>query len=213
MTSQLGDILGYMELLGELDTEQVEPMAHALDVSDVFRDDAVRPSLDRAGGAGERPQARRRVLPGSRRAGRSRDGHSIDLRATELLAAACLGPRHGRSKSPGRFSTRSQARRRREGVSARRSAGGAGPGGGDRPAACGGRAAGPLGRPARGRQGPALHPGRADHLRLADAGELPPALRRHGRRPAEGGRRRADRARRTWTSSPWAGRRRTRPSS
>ena len=45
MTSQMGDILGYMELLGELDTEQVEPMAHALDVSDVFRDDAVRPSL------------------------------------------------------------------------------------------------------------------------------------------------------------------------
>jgi aspartyl-tRNA(Asn)/glutamyl-tRNA(Gln) amidotransferase subunit C len=46
MTSQMGDILGYMELLGELDTEQVEPMAHAVDVSDVFRDDAVRPSLE-----------------------------------------------------------------------------------------------------------------------------------------------------------------------
>jgi len=47
MTSQLGDILGYVELLGELDTEQVEPMAHALDVADVFRDDRVQPSLDR----------------------------------------------------------------------------------------------------------------------------------------------------------------------
>jgi aspartyl-tRNA(Asn)/glutamyl-tRNA(Gln) amidotransferase subunit C len=47
MTSQMGGILGYMELLGELDTEQVEPMAHALDVSDVFRDDVVQPSLDR----------------------------------------------------------------------------------------------------------------------------------------------------------------------
>ena len=45
MTTQLGQILGYMDLLGEVDTEQVEPMAHALDVSDVFRDDEIRPSL------------------------------------------------------------------------------------------------------------------------------------------------------------------------
>lgn len=47
MTAQMGDILQYMELLSEVDTEGVEPMAHALDVSDVFRDDRVRPSLDR----------------------------------------------------------------------------------------------------------------------------------------------------------------------
>jgi len=47
MTRQLGDILGYIDLLSELDTEQVEPMAHALDVSNAFRDDQVRPSLDR----------------------------------------------------------------------------------------------------------------------------------------------------------------------
>ncbi len=47
MTLQLGDILGYMDLLSEVDTEQVEPMAHALDVSDVFRDDEVRGSLRR----------------------------------------------------------------------------------------------------------------------------------------------------------------------
>jgi len=47
MTSQLGAILGYMDLLGEVDTEGVEPMAHALEVSDVFRADGVRPSLDR----------------------------------------------------------------------------------------------------------------------------------------------------------------------
>ncbi|MGO8688852.1 MAG: Asp-tRNA(Asn)/Glu-tRNA(Gln) amidotransferase subunit GatC [Thermoguttaceae bacterium] len=48
MTSQMGDILGYMELLGEVDTEQVEPMAHALDVANVFREDAVRPSLEQS---------------------------------------------------------------------------------------------------------------------------------------------------------------------
>jgi aspartyl-tRNA(Asn)/glutamyl-tRNA(Gln) amidotransferase subunit C len=47
MTRQMGDILGYVDQLSELDTRQVEPMAHALDVANVFRDDAVRPSLDR----------------------------------------------------------------------------------------------------------------------------------------------------------------------
>jgi aspartyl-tRNA(Asn)/glutamyl-tRNA(Gln) amidotransferase subunit C len=47
MTHQLGDILGYMDLLSEVDTENVEPMAHALDVANAFRDDKARPSLDR----------------------------------------------------------------------------------------------------------------------------------------------------------------------
>jgi aspartyl-tRNA(Asn)/glutamyl-tRNA(Gln) amidotransferase subunit C len=47
MTSQMGGILGYIDLLSELDTEQVEPMAHALDVANVFREDVARPSLDR----------------------------------------------------------------------------------------------------------------------------------------------------------------------
>ena len=47
MTTQLGRILDYMDLLSEVNTEQVEPMAHALDVADVFRDDRVRPSLPR----------------------------------------------------------------------------------------------------------------------------------------------------------------------
>ncbi|OHB83081.1 MAG: asparaginyl/glutamyl-tRNA amidotransferase subunit C [Planctomycetes bacterium RBG_16_64_12] len=47
MTTQLGEILQYMDLLAEVDTERVKPMAHALDVSDVFRDDQLRPSLDR----------------------------------------------------------------------------------------------------------------------------------------------------------------------
>lgn len=47
MTAQLGQILDYMDLLGQVDTEQVEPMAHALDVFDVFRSDQVQPSLRR----------------------------------------------------------------------------------------------------------------------------------------------------------------------
>lgn len=56
MTAQLGDILGYVELLGELDTESVEPMAHALDVADVFRTDDVRPSLDRQAALANAPK-------------------------------------------------------------------------------------------------------------------------------------------------------------
>ncbi len=47
MTGQLGEILGYISLLSELDTGSVEPMAHSLDVTTVFRDDAVQPSLER----------------------------------------------------------------------------------------------------------------------------------------------------------------------
>ena len=47
MTSQLTDILGYMDLLGEVDTEGVEPMAHAQELANVFRADEVRPSLPR----------------------------------------------------------------------------------------------------------------------------------------------------------------------
>jgi aspartyl-tRNA(Asn)/glutamyl-tRNA(Gln) amidotransferase subunit C len=47
MTVQLGQIVDYMALLSELDTEGVEPMAHAVEVSNVFRDDTVRPSLPR----------------------------------------------------------------------------------------------------------------------------------------------------------------------
>ncbi len=47
MTSQISEILGYVDLLSELDTKDIEPMAHALDVANVLRDDAVRPSLSR----------------------------------------------------------------------------------------------------------------------------------------------------------------------
>ncbi|HUT09249.1 MAG TPA: Asp-tRNA(Asn)/Glu-tRNA(Gln) amidotransferase subunit GatC [Thermoguttaceae bacterium] len=47
MTVQLGQILDYMELLSEVDTANVEPMAHALDLSDVFREDRPRPGLPR----------------------------------------------------------------------------------------------------------------------------------------------------------------------
>ena len=47
MTRQLGQVVTYVELLSELNTDDVEPMAHAVDVSNVFADDEVRPSLPR----------------------------------------------------------------------------------------------------------------------------------------------------------------------
>lgn len=45
--SKLGQILGYVEMLSELDTEEVEPLVHAIELSNVFRPDEVQPSLPR----------------------------------------------------------------------------------------------------------------------------------------------------------------------
>lgn len=45
MTAQLGAIVGYVDLLAELNTEDVEPMAHAVELTNVFRADDERPSL------------------------------------------------------------------------------------------------------------------------------------------------------------------------
>jgi aspartyl-tRNA(Asn)/glutamyl-tRNA(Gln) amidotransferase subunit C len=47
MTEQMGQIVAYVESLGELNTEAVEPMAHALEISNVFAEDELRPSLER----------------------------------------------------------------------------------------------------------------------------------------------------------------------
>ena len=43
--SQLSDILENVRKLDELDTSSVEPTSHVLDISNVMRDDAERPSL------------------------------------------------------------------------------------------------------------------------------------------------------------------------
>jgi aspartyl-tRNA(Asn)/glutamyl-tRNA(Gln) amidotransferase subunit C len=56
MTRQMGDILGYIDLLSELNTDAIEPMAHALDVANAFRDDFVRPSLDREAALANAPR-------------------------------------------------------------------------------------------------------------------------------------------------------------
>jgi len=46
-TLQLNSILSYMDKLNELDTINVEPLSHAIDVSNAFRDDVVGKSLVR----------------------------------------------------------------------------------------------------------------------------------------------------------------------
>lgn len=47
LTSELAQILGHMDQLNELDTDDVEPMVHAIELKNVFRADAVRESLPR----------------------------------------------------------------------------------------------------------------------------------------------------------------------
>ena len=44
-TTQLGAIIEYFSQLDELDTTDVEPLAHCLPVHNVFRQDLVQPSL------------------------------------------------------------------------------------------------------------------------------------------------------------------------
>jgi aspartyl-tRNA(Asn)/glutamyl-tRNA(Gln) amidotransferase subunit C len=48
LTPQLARIVAYVEQLAELDTDGVEPLAHPGELSNVFADDEVKPSLDRS---------------------------------------------------------------------------------------------------------------------------------------------------------------------
>jgi aspartyl-tRNA(Asn)/glutamyl-tRNA(Gln) amidotransferase subunit C len=47
LAGDLAQILSYVAMLDELDTTSVEPMAHAVELYNVFRDDQVQPSLPR----------------------------------------------------------------------------------------------------------------------------------------------------------------------
>lgn len=47
MTGKLASVLEYVEQLAELDTEDVEPMAHVAGLTNVFRADEARPSYPR----------------------------------------------------------------------------------------------------------------------------------------------------------------------
>jgi aspartyl-tRNA(Asn)/glutamyl-tRNA(Gln) amidotransferase subunit C len=57
MTEQLGQIVGYVEQLNELDIDEVEPMAHAVEVTNVFRPDALAASLPREAALANAPKA------------------------------------------------------------------------------------------------------------------------------------------------------------
>jgi len=46
--SKLGSVLQYVETLNEVDTDGVEPMVHAVELSNVFRPDIVTESLPRS---------------------------------------------------------------------------------------------------------------------------------------------------------------------
>ncbi len=43
--AELGDILSYIDMLNELDTEGVEAMSHCFPVTNVMREDEVQPSM------------------------------------------------------------------------------------------------------------------------------------------------------------------------
>lgn len=44
MTTDLNEILGYVEKLNELDTSAVEPLSHPIEMTNVFREDALHES-------------------------------------------------------------------------------------------------------------------------------------------------------------------------
>ena len=48
MTGELSKIVGFVSMLGELDTSGVAPLAHPLDTQNVFRDDVPVASLSTA---------------------------------------------------------------------------------------------------------------------------------------------------------------------
>ncbi len=45
--NNLQDIVSYLDTLNELDTEGVETLSHSFAVTNVFREDIVKPSVDR----------------------------------------------------------------------------------------------------------------------------------------------------------------------
>lgn len=56
LTEQMNSILSYMEKLNKLDTEGIEPMAHALNLDTPYREDEARPSLENDEALGNAPQ-------------------------------------------------------------------------------------------------------------------------------------------------------------
>ncbi|MDF1744796.1 MAG: Asp-tRNA(Asn)/Glu-tRNA(Gln) amidotransferase subunit GatC [Gimesia sp.] len=53
---QMGSVLKYIAMLDELDTGSIEPMAHAIEISNVFREDQLQASLPREKALSNAPQ-------------------------------------------------------------------------------------------------------------------------------------------------------------
>ena len=56
LAGEMGDILGYMDKLNELDTDAIEPMMHAQEMTNVYGEDEVQPSLEREDALRNAPQ-------------------------------------------------------------------------------------------------------------------------------------------------------------
>lgn len=55
-TTQLSSIVDFVAQLQQLDTQDVEPLAHGIDVQNVFRDDVRGPSLPREAALANAPK-------------------------------------------------------------------------------------------------------------------------------------------------------------
>ncbi len=57
-TQELGGILAFMKKLDEIDTRDIPPTNHVLDLKNVFRDDEVAPSMEPSEVVAGAPEAR-----------------------------------------------------------------------------------------------------------------------------------------------------------
>lgn len=62
LTSELAQIVAYVDQLAEVPTDNVEPMAHAVEVHNVFREDKVEPSLSRESALANAPRHNERAF-------------------------------------------------------------------------------------------------------------------------------------------------------
>jgi aspartyl-tRNA(Asn)/glutamyl-tRNA(Gln) amidotransferase subunit C len=56
-TAKLGNILAYVDSLSEVNTDEIEPMVHAVELSNVFRVDEVATSLPREAALSNAPKS------------------------------------------------------------------------------------------------------------------------------------------------------------
>ena len=56
LAEQLAAILDYMDKLSEVDTSDIDPTAHAIELTNAFREDAVHEHLDREKSLANAPQ-------------------------------------------------------------------------------------------------------------------------------------------------------------